>query len=365
MKAQAHKINPDMLSLARDYRCLTQKELALKAGITQPQIAQMEDGQVSSASTATIDAVIRALGFPIEFFESQEIKIGFGSSSIFYRKKNKITAADRKNIQSKVNLHKIALKKMLDAVAINPVLKLFNIDLKREAKTATEAAKSVRSTWNIPDGPIQDLTKLIEHAGVVIIECDFGTKYIDGTTVCHMDAPPVIYVNKDLSPDRYRFTLAHELGHLIMHDEHSEDMENEADQFASEFLMPKKFFSPYVSRFNGSPRLRELASLKEMWKVSIAAMIERMYQLNFLTLDKRKTLYIMMNQQNIRQIEPTPFEKEKPSLLGEIFKAAVIDGGISIKGLPSYFSLPDECIRELYFSLLEKYEKPRSHLRLV
>ena len=364
MKTQALKISPDMLSLAREYRGMTQKDLAAAASITQPQIAQMENGQTNSASANTINAVIEALGFPIEFFELQETKIGFGSSSVFYRKKSKITAADRRVIQSKVNLHRIALKKMLNAVDIKPTLNLLTVDLE-SGKTPIDAANLIRSTWNIPDGPIQDLTKLLERAGIVIIECDFGTKYIDGTTIWNMDAPPTIYVNKDLSPDRYRFTIAHELGHLVMHEDHNEDMENQADQFASELLMPKQFFSPYVSRFHGAPKLHELSALKGMWKVSIAAMIERMHQLNFISQEKRKVLYIMMNQQKIRQVEPNSFEKEKPALLEKIFNAAVIDGDIDMKNLSSYFLLPNECVKELYFSLPQLSVKKIPHLRIL
>ena len=79
-------------------------------------------------------------------------------------------------------------------------------------------ADRIRAAWLIPDGAINNLTILVESAGVIIIESDFGTNGIDGTSLWISETPPLIFINKDLPQDRYRFTLAHELGHLIMHD---------------------------------------------------------------------------------------------------------------------------------------------------
>lgn len=131
-------------------------------------------------------------------------------------------------------------------------------------------------------------------------------------------------------------------------------------------LMPKEFFVPYVAKFNGNPKLHELSQLKPLWKVSIAAMIERMYQLNLITQEKRKVLYIMMNQRKIRQIEPNAFLKEKPTLLDKIFKASVVEASMSKDELPLYFRMPDDCIKDLYFSFeFFSENEPQHHLRIV
>ncbi len=364
MKKQEQKINSEMLSLAREYRCLTQGELAKQASITQSLIAKIENGIKNSASEETVLSLANALNFPIEFLKLEENTVGFGSSSVFYRKKSKLTSIDRKVIQSKVNLHRIALKRMLNAVNLNPKYKI-NVFYDEDI-TPEEASKSIRSSWNIPDGQINNLTTILERAGIVIIECDFGTNHIDGTSIWNADMPPIIFVNKNLTADRYRFTLAHEFGHLVLHEQHSEEMENEADAFASSFLMPKEFFVPYVAKFNGNPKLHELSQLKPLWKVSIAAMIERMYQLNLITQEKRKVLYIMMNQRKIRQIEPNAFLKEKPTLLDKIFKASVVEASMSKDELPLYFRMPDDCIKDLYFSFeFFSENEPQHHLRIV
>ena len=69
MKTNKHGLfNPEMLVLAREYRGMTQKDLASISGVTQSQIAQMENGTVSSASEETVSNVLRHLNFPNEFW---------------------------------------------------------------------------------------------------------------------------------------------------------------------------------------------------------------------------------------------------------------------------------------------------------
>ena len=206
----------------------------------------------------------------------------------------------------------------------------------------------VRSSWNMPDGPISNLTKYIENAGIIIIECDFQTNYIDGTTLFTVDAPPIIYINKNLTPDRYRFTLAHELGHLVMHEHHNEQMEEEADSFASELLLPKEQFAPYAMRIADTINLPAISKLKSFWKVSMAAIIERMYRLDFISADKRKNLYIMMNQRKIRQVEPMLFEKEKPRLLQDMLSILCSEVGSAPRDIEKYLSLPSDALQDIY-----------------
>ena len=115
------RINPDMAILAREYRSLTQKELADAANIKQPQVAMIEGGVDGSASHQTVAAIAAALNFPVSFFYQTEPRLGFGSSSLYYRKMSQITAADRKSISSITNLSRIGLKRLLDAVEVDSV----------------------------------------------------------------------------------------------------------------------------------------------------------------------------------------------------------------------------------------------------
>src|SRR5690606_10379613 len=107
-----------------------------------------------------------------------------------------------------------------------------------------------------------------------------GTRHMDATSIWFANSPPMIFYNSALATDRLRFTLAHELGHLVMHDVPSETQEEEADLFASEFLMPENDIRP---QFRRKLSLKVFASMKPYWKVSMAALVYKSHQLGELS----------------------------------------------------------------------------------
>ncbi len=364
MKTQA-QINPEMIILAREFRGMTQAGLAEKSHVKQPQIAMIEAGNESAASDEVLARIANVLNFPMDFLTSNEHRLGFGSSSVFYRKKASLTAANRKQIEGITNLTRIAIKKTLTAVDIQTKLKLHKIDLEDESCTPRQVAERVRSAWLIPDGSIQNLTSLVESAGVIIVESDFGTNGIDGTSIWVAETPPFIFLNKNLPPDRYRFTLAHELGHLIMHDIPHESMENEADEFASELLMQTSEFKVATFQFGSKPTLRQLAQIKPYWKVSIAAMIMKLHQLSHINETTKRTLFIMMSNAKMRLNEPQGFEKEKPLLLKKIVTASIKENGFNENQTMNFLKLPYDVIMQLFGAFLQEGQIRKPHLHLV
>ena len=363
---QTGRVNADMVILAREYRGLTQKELANIASMKQPQIAMIEGGLEGVASVETIEAISKALNFPIDFFYQSEPRLGFGSSSVYYRKMSTITASDRKSISSITNLARIGLKRLLEAVEVEADLKLPRIDLDDVEGSPSKAASIVRAAWSLPDGPIQNLTSLIERCGVIIVEIDFGTRGISGTGMRLANLPPLIFVNSAHPPDRYRFTIAHELGHLVLHDSPRESMEDEADEFASELLMQRTEFKVSVSQFGGRPTLRHLVALKPYWKVAISAMIMRMAQIGVISEEAKRSFFIQMSNLKMRMDEPQPFPKERPALYQKIVKGAIGDFSEESDVATQIMKIPTDVFTRLYASYL-RAETPvnSSRLRLV
>lgn len=362
---QSVQANSEMVILAREYRALTQKELAEAVGVKQPQIAMLEGGVPGAASYATIKAISDALRFPIEFFAQAEHRLGFGSSSVYYRKMASITAADRKAISSITNLARIGLKTLLDAVDVEADLDLPKIDLDDVDGAPARAASIVRAAWSLPDGPIANLSSLIERAGVVIVEIDFGIRGISGTGMRLANMPPIIFINSALPPDRYRFTLAHEIAHLVLHDTPRETMEDEADEFASELLMQKMEFHVSVSQFGNRPTLRNLIALKPYWKVAISAMILRLASLDIISSDYKRSLFIQMSNLKMRLDEPQPFPRELPTLFAKIIKAALGDLPADRDSMARILKLPSDVFTRLFASSLQEGKAQPSRLRLV
>ncbi|MFZ5635614.1 MAG: helix-turn-helix domain-containing protein [Pseudomonadota bacterium] len=312
-------INHEMVVLAREYRNLTQEELARKIKVSQGSISKLEGNLASEANESLIQRIAAELKFPVEFFYQPGERLGFGSSSFYYRKRASITAADRKRISGVVNLLRLSLKRLLNSVELEPSrpLPFFKID--EYGESPEHVARALRGTWNLPDGPIKNITALIESAGVIVIPCDFGSAAMDATSLRLSEMPPLIFINKFIPGDRWRFTLAHELAHLVMHEIPRETMEDEADQFAAEFLMPEVELRAQFSRY-AKIRIQDLANLKPYWKVSIASLIYRAQSVGSISASQAKSLWVQMSKFGYRMTEPVPLPVEKTENFEGLFQ---------------------------------------------
>ncbi len=111
------------------------------------------------------------------------------------------------------------------------------------------------------------MVKLIEAAGGIVVYCDLKTRDLDALSHRVEGLPPLIFINSNLSGDRARFTLAHEIGHLVLHSIPDDDgsMEEQADMFAADLLMP----GPEIRHQLVNLNMEKLARLKAFWKVSM------------------------------------------------------------------------------------------------
>ncbi|MCI1728596.1 MAG: ImmA/IrrE family metallo-endopeptidase [Chiayiivirga sp.] len=352
------KLNPEMVILAREYQGLTQEEVAEKSGLTQPRIARVEAGIGAELSEEELNSLFAALAFPREFFYLNEARFGYGTSSIFTRTRQ-TTAAEKKRLRSLVNVLRIHTKRMLDHVEVEASRPLPRLSL-ADYSSATAVAGALRDAWRLPLGPIKNLTKLIEGAGVIIIECDFGSIPMDATSVAVDDLPPMIFINRDVPGDRWRFTLAHELAHLVMHDIPKPEMEDEADEFASEFLVPGAEVAPDLSRMRVD-RLDSYLTLKGYWGVSIASLIMKAKAMGKLTPDQSKSLFMQMSRLQIRKNEPNPIPREQPMLHPMLVGYFKNDLGFTDDEFARVILFNQDRLRELY--ALAPSEKPR--LRVV
>jgi len=352
------KLNPEMVILAREYQGLTQEEVGEKSGLSQPRIARVEAGIGAELSEDELNRLFAALAFPREFFYLNEVRFGYGTSSIFTRTRQ-TTAAEKKRLRSLINVLRIHTKRMLDHVEVGASRPLPRLAL-ADYTSASSAAGALRDAWRLPLGPIKNLTKLIEGAGVIIIECDFGAIPMDATSIAVDDLPPMIFINRDVPGDRWRFTLAHELAHLVMHDIPKPEMEDEADEFASEFLVPGAEIAPDLSRMRVD-RLDSYMTLKSYWGVSIASLIMKAKALGKLSPDQSKSLFVQMSKLGIRKNEPNPIPRERPSLHPMLVGYFKNDLGFTDDEFAKVVVFNQDRLKELY--ALSPSEKPR--LRVV
>lgn len=197
---------------------------------------------------------------------------------------------------------------------------------------AEKAAMDLRNSWNLGLAPIDSLTIAIENHGGIVVYIPFDGEGFDGLAGISDMKYPVISVNANVPDDRKRFSLAHELGHLIMDTEDFcwEHEDKFANRFAASFLVPKKTVFEEVGNLRKNFGLEELGLLKKKYGMSIQAWILRMRDLEIITPYAAAMAYSEIDQKNWRKKEPIEYVgNETPVKLKQMTHRALSEGIIT------------------------------------
>lgn len=305
-------LNPQMLVLARESRALSQTELSHQTGIPQAALSRYEKG-MSAVPGERLDTLAATLSYPVRFFFRSDQVYGYGSACFYHRKQQSLPVRKLKEIQALMNVRRIQIEPLLRDVHIDVDAHFDRMDID-EYKSPEEISKLVRRNWRLPYGPIQNLVHCIESAGGIVVQDDFRTRKLDAISQWLPGGRPLFFVNESAPGDRLRFTLAHEIGHIIMHTFHSDDQEREADRFAAELLMPEK----EIKRDLSSLTFRKLGPLKGHWKVAMAALIRRAYDLKQISYRQYQRFFTELNKLGYRFNEPYPITQEESTVLRQV-----------------------------------------------
>ena len=306
--------NGERIRQAREISGMTQMELAMATGVSQAQIALFEQN-LRTPTDDSIGAIAFATKFPVKFFR-QESGPDFPLGSLLYRRGRKMSSRDSDTVRQVGRVVFEAIVSMAD--------RFRQIDLRIPRLTNVDpdvAAKMTRAELGLsPDMPITNLVTRLEKNGVIVASIPYDIEEHDAYSVWADTEPrvPVIVMTSGKPGDRQRWSVAHELGHLVMHYSYSGNptrLESDADLFASEFLLPevamrKDLPSPLT--------LTALADLKARWGVSIHALIMAAYRLEIISDGQRRYLYRQMTAKGWMKQEPVPIPPEKPRLLRKL-----------------------------------------------
>lgn len=326
-----------MLTLARESRGWSQKELAERLDIAQATISKYENGMLQVSERDAVE-ISRALGYTPELLYQQDQVYGLGSSFLFHRKRQTAPVVLQRKIQARINILRMQVERLLRGVEANFASSFDVADVAELDGNPEKVARVVRALWRLPFGPVSNVTTAIENAGGVVLKCSFDTDLIDAAHFWLPGLPPLFFVNRDLPGDRLRWTLAHEVGHAVLHRHYvGGDVEDEADRFAAEFLLPRD----EIARHLHGLTLERAAALKPHWKVSMAALIRQARRLDCITPSKYKTLNIAMSSQGYKKNEPYPIPTEEPTLLRKIVAIHRTDLGYGDTDLARLLFSPD------------------------
>src|SRR4051812_28244994 len=206
----------DMLRLARQRLGFTQKAAAERLSVAQPVLSRIENG-VAEADTAFLMKASQVYEVPPSFFELRDPVYGPPVSvHPMTRGKSDVTAHELDLITAELNIRLMHLARFLEGVDYNTSANIPALDVEQYGEP-DKIAGTVRAHWGIPSGPIKNLMHWVERAGIVVGLSKFGGASVSGVTFKVPGRPPLVLLNSTHPGDRMRFTLAHELGHLVMH----------------------------------------------------------------------------------------------------------------------------------------------------
>lgn len=355
--------NHSLLLLARQYRERSQSEVARAAKVNQGHYSRIENGLLPEGpSDDSVARIASALSFPVQFFYQSERMVGLPISiHAFHRKKQSVGERALKRVHAELNFRLMHIRRFMESVETERVLPLPWIDVD-EGGGPREIARKVRAAWMMPPGPVANLTELAERAGILVVWCDFGAP-IDGVTMSLPGLPSCIFLNRTSPADRMRGSLAHEIGHVIMHRVPTETMEDEAYTFGAEMLAPERELRREL--IGGRITLERLALLKARWRVSMQFILFQAKAIGVLNGYQSEYLWRQISSLGWRTREPaeTDFPHEQPTLFPRILSLHCDDLGYGAQELGQLLRMDPNDLRDLYG--VQETRKERQHLHLI
>ncbi|MCE5216047.1 XRE family transcriptional regulator [bacterium] len=160
----------------------------------------------------------------------------------------------------------------------------------KSVEEAEQWAEGLRRDWGLGHDPIANLCETLEDHGVKVILLEDVDEKFDGYSCWANETIPVVACRKGdgLPGDRQRFTLAHELGHLLLEKHMAEDVDAEkaCHRFAGAFLVPAEAVRREVGSHRGRIEFKEIHSLKHKWGLSMAAWFHRLADLDIISANQ-------------------------------------------------------------------------------
>lgn len=364
--------NMGRFDLARQRRGLTKRDLAHQLNVTDRTVSNWYNNQ--EIDERILEKAAEILDFPLSFFYGNDVE-KIHVESVSFRALSKMTAKKRDMAISQT----ILAEMISDWIDQNFELPLPNVpdlhELRSDFSTDTiesldeanedegnyyleysypeACADTVRKAWGLGEQPIPNLIALLESKGIRVFSLTDEAQDVDAC--CRWTSGrPFIFLNTSRTAERCRFDLAHELGHLVMHKHgiiEGIHVEQEANAFASAFLMPRRSLLADPLRI---PSLKSILSKKEIWQVSAAALTYRCSKLGIITDWNATSIYKQLAQRG-RNNEPNPIAHESSLLLDKVFQVLAQEN-FDLSMLTNDLCLHLDEVNNLTFNLVNKYQ---------
>lgn len=335
--------DPATLRAARCAQGLSLSKLAQQSGISAPTLSRLENGAREATNQET-EILASALAIPVAALTRPLVSERLGLSGFYHRKLSRAGSRSVDRVENQCLLDVVAIRDLISMADLDIPESVMTIHLDDAQGDPERAANMVRLAWQIPRGPIRDICAVVEKAGCLVIHSDFGIPEIDALYQKVRGTPPIFWVNSCKPLERVRWSIAHELGHLILHEDEPIDnklAEDQAEKFASAFLMPSGDFKSECPSRLGIP---ELIEMKRRWRCSMVAIARRAHAVGRISDQQYKNLMITMSKRGWRKAEPYPITGESPSLLASAINSC-LDAGLTENELADRLAVWIEQVR--------------------
>lgn len=291
----------ERIKSARISAGLSQQNLGEAVGVSKMAISKYEQGKTIPNSGMLIQ-IAEALNVRVDyFFRTPTVTL----SEPQYRCRKKLSKRDENAIHGKISDW---LERYMEVEIITGAETPLSLPEKEKCKAASpqdveKVAQTVRDEWALGTDPIENVMDVLEQHGIKVGIVDAPDTF-DALTFTYDGRIPVIAINKNMAGDRQRFNLAHELGHLILRIDGELDEEKAANRFAGAFLVPRDMAINELGERRARLFIRELYVLKHKYGLSMKAWIHRAHDLEIISENQAKGLYIELNKITKNKQEP-------------------------------------------------------------
>lgn len=305
----------DRLKLARKKAGYSLRDLedVLEKKVTAQAVGKYERGEMMPSSDV-LSAMAKVLGVSLEYLLSEQVE---ELESVEFRKLARTSAGARSRVEAAVIDH------LQRYIAIEEILELDSAAWRAppcdnrfigEENEGEILAEDLRKEWELGIDPIPNMTSLLEDRGIKV----FIMLLPDGVSglTCLVRRSlqkkrlPVIVINRDISLERRRLTLAHELAHRLIDGQSPVNHEKAANVFAGAFLAPRAHLIREIGNSRKGLGYQELIQLKRMYRISAAALLVRLRQVG--VIDESTLSYAFQTfARGWRSAEPEPLESRE------------------------------------------------------
>lgn len=333
---------------------LNKKRFAEAAGVTAHTASRWENGDTVPAPEA-IETVAKVLAFPAAFFYCKDAD---EPETANFRSHTSMSAAIRDASLAAGSIG-FMLSDWVEERFDLPEICVPDLHL-YEPETA---ARALRSEWGLGEKPVSNMTHLLESKGVRVFSLAENTIRVNAYSLWRKDKP-YIFLNTFKTAESSRFDAAHELGHLVLHQDGGatgREAEDQANAFASAFLMPHADILAVLPKVH---YLDQLIKAKSRWRVSVAALNYRVHKLKIISDWRYRDFCIEISQKGYNKQEPLGIERERSVVWEKVLRMLWAEKTTQ-KDIAKDLNIPEEEVNGLIFGILHSNtnaERPERRL---